>query len=155
MTCPLCGYLRESERNRRQKLEYLVNTFVVTAVAGIVLVRLILSDDVTIGMTKEDCTTASVLAESTRTAVSRIESNRELASAELLETSEVWSQLASRYTPGKYSWSTSGLEHNWLERLSQSTKNLATGSTVNTEGQADAKRYVIDLTRLIPRYCSV
>jgi hypothetical protein len=105
-------------------------------------------------MSASDCQAAMRLAESTRYAIDSLESDYQRGVLELNEASAAWENLANNYVPGKYSWSTSGREYNWLERLAQSTSNLASGQELNTENVADPSKYVIDLTRLLPRFCS-
>lgn len=153
-TCPLCGQLRQRESFRRKKLLYLANTFAFSAVGVVVLLRLLTGGDVQVGMSASDCQAAMRLAESTRYAIDSLESDYQRGVLELNEVSVAWANLANNYVPGKYSWSTSGREHNWLERLAQSTSNLASGQELNTEDVADPTKYVTDLTRLLPRFCS-
>jgi predicted nucleic acid-binding Zn ribbon protein len=152
--CPLCGEIRQKERFRRKKLLYLLNSFAFTAVAGVVLLRVLTADDVQVGMSDSDCQEAMRLAESTRYAVTSLGSDYQRGVLELNEVSAAWANLANNYVPGKYSWSTSGREHNWLERLAQSTSNLASGQELNTENVANPSKYITDLTRLLPRFCS-
>lgn len=153
-TCPVCGQVRPSEIAKRNRLLYFINTFAFTAVALVVGIRLITASDVQVGMSQADCNTARQLAEETRLAIFDLTNDPERANAQLGDVSVQWAELANNYVPGKYSWSTSGLEHNWLERLSVSTESIAQGIEVNTEDNLDPARYVVDLTRLIPRFCS-
>lgn len=152
--CPLCGEIRQRESARRKKLLYLLNTFAFSAVAGVLLLRLLTVGEVQVGMSPSDCQAAMRLAESTRYAVDSLESDYYRGVLELNEVSEAWANLANNYVPGKYSWSTSGREHNWLERLALSTSSLASGEKVNTEDISDPNKYITDLTRLLPRFCS-
>lgn len=153
-SCPLCGEVRQRESVRRKKLRYFLNTFAFTAVAGVVLLRLLTVGEVQVGMSASDCQEAVRLAESTRYAVDSLESDFRRGVVELNQVSEGWASLAANYVPGKYSWSTSGREHNWLERLALSTSSLAKGEELNTEEVSDPHEYVTDLTRLLPRFCS-
>lgn len=152
-TCPVCGQLRERERARKNKLWFLVNTIAVSFVATVALVRTLTAGEIQIGMTEADCQLAKDLVVQTRSVVAELE-NTESAPEALAEISVSWGNLAEHYTPGKYSWSSSGLEHNWLRRLAVSSAGLASGKQIATEGQDDPARYVIELTRLLPRYCS-
>lgn len=153
-TCPVCGQVRPREIAKRKKLRYFINTFAFTAVALIVGIRLITASDVQVGMSQTDCNTARKLAEETRIAISDLNNDPVRANVELGKVSDEWAELANNYVPGKYSWSTSGLEHNWLERLSLSTESIAQGESINSEGNLEPARYVVDLTRLLPRFCS-
>ena len=153
-SCPVCGTTRAREANRRRKFWFLINTIAVSSVAAVVLIRTLTGGEVLAGMSPADCSVAKNLAAETRNVVFALEGNEELGRQELFELSDTWAEIAARYTPGKYSWSTSGLEHNWLDRMSLATAELAVGETVSTEGVSDPKRYVIELTRLLPRYCS-
>lgn len=153
-SCPLCGEMRQKESIRRKKLLYFLNTFAFSAVAGVILLRLLTVGEVQIGMSASDCQAAMRLAESTRYAVDSLESDYPRGVIELSQVSVGWAKLASNYVPGKYSWSTSGQEHNWLERLALSTLSLASGEAINTEDVSDPNKYVTDLTRLLPRFCS-
>lgn len=151
--CPVCGQLREREKARRNKLWFLVNTIAVSFVATVVLVRTLSAGEMQIGMSAEDCAVAKDLVVQTRTVVSQL-SNSDSAPSELADISLSWGSLAEHYTPGKFSWSSSGLEHNWLQRLATSSAGLASGGQIATEGEEDPARYIIELTRLLPRYCS-
>ncbi len=153
-SCPLCGEVRQRESSRRKKLLYFLNTFACSAVAGVILLRLLTVGEVQVGMSPNDCNAAMRLAESTRYAVNSLDSDYQRGILELTEVSQAWRNLADNYVPGKYSWSTSGREHNWLERLALSTGSLASGEEINTEDVSDPKKYVTDLTRLLPRFCS-
>lgn len=152
--CPVCGQMRPNELARRRKLLYFINTFAFTAVAVVVGLRLLTAPEIQVGMSSADCNAARQLAEETRFAISDLNNNPLRATIELAEVSTGWSELANNYVPGKYSWSTSGLEHSWLERLSLTTISLSVGEDVKPEGNLDPARYVIDLTRLVPRFCS-
>jgi hypothetical protein len=105
-------------------------------------------------MSESDCSQARTLAEETRYALDSLASDQERAIQELEEVSQGWGLLAGNYVPGKYSWSTSGREHNWLERLALSTSQLATGVQVSVEEVDNPVKYVSELTRLYPRFCS-
>jgi predicted RNA-binding Zn-ribbon protein involved in translation (DUF1610 family) len=152
--CPLCGQLRSKERARRQKLWYLFNTLAVSFVALVVASRALTGGDIQVGMTQSDCSAARSLAEQTRYAIQSLASDNERAVNELENVSRGWSELAEKYVPGKYSWSTSGLEHNWLERLATSTIELARGGEVMVEEVDSPTKYVAELTKLHPRFCS-
>lgn len=152
--CPVCGQVRAREANKRRKLWYLTNTILVSFVAVVVGVRAITGGEIQVGMSDSDCSQARVLAEETRYALESLSSDQERAIRELQEVSLAWSNLAGNYVPGKYSWSTSGREHNWLERLAISTSQLATGGQVNVEEVDNPVKYVSELTRLYPRFCS-
>lgn len=152
--CPLCGQLRSREQAKRRKLLYLTNTIVVSFVALVVGFRAITGGEIQVGMSQSDCSQARLLAEETRYALDSLSSDQQRAAEELKKVSEGWSLLASNYVPGKYSWSTSGREHNWLERLATSTNQLATGGEVNVEAIDTPVKYVAELTKLYPRFCS-
>jgi ribosomal protein L37E len=152
--CPVCGHVRAREQNKRRKLWYLANTIVVTFVALVVGVRALTGGDIQVGMSESDCTQARALAEETRYALDSLSSDQERAIKELQEVSQGWSLLAGNYVPGKYSWSTSGREHNWLERLALSTSQLANGGQVKVEEVDNPVKYVSELTKLYPRFCS-
>lgn len=151
--CPVCGMLRPKERARRNKLQFLINTIAVSFVATVVLVRAVAGTEIAVGMSANDCDVAKNLAAKTRVLAQGMESNPQAIDG-LKAVAGSWAELASHYTPGKYSWSSSGLEHNWLQRLAQSTEQLASGDEVATEGGAEPKSYVVELTRLLPRYCN-
>ncbi len=152
--CPVCGQLREREKSNRRKLWYLTNTILVSFVAVVVGVRAFTGGDIQVGMSESDCSQARVLAEETRYALESLSSDRDRATKELQAVSQAWSGLADNYVPGKYSWSTSGREHNWLERLASSTGLLASGGEVKVEVTDNPIKYVSELTRLYPRFCS-
>ena len=152
--CPVCGQIRARELNKRRKLWYLANTIAVTFVALVVGVRAVSGGEVQVGMNESDCTQARVLAEETRYALDSLSSDQDRAIRELQEVSQGWSLLAGNYVPGKFSWSTSGREHNWLERLAQSTGQLAAGAQVKVEEVENPVKYVSELTKLYPRFCS-
>jgi hypothetical protein len=153
-SCPVCGRMRDAESRRRTRFWFLINTCAVTFVAAVVLLRTISGGEVLVGMSSADCAAASNLAAQTRSTVFMLEGNQEAGEADLLSLSRAWGDLAANYTPGKYSWSTSGLEHNWLDRMSIATEQLAEGQLTNLEGAAAPERYVVELSRLLPRYCS-
>ena len=153
-SCPLCGSMRSKEKERRRKLGFLVNTLAVSFVATVILWRTLIAGDVQVGMSQTDCQSAQELVKQTRYAIESISSDTERATLELTSVSEKWGEMASRYVPGKYSWSSSGREHNWLERLSDSTYQLAVGGEVRVEEIEDPREYVLELTKLYPRYCS-
>ncbi len=152
--CPVCGQVRAREENKRRRLWYLANTLLVTFVALVVGFRAITGGEIQVGMSDTDCTQARSLAEETRYALESLNSDRARAITELEKVSQEWSNLASNYVPGKYSWSTSGREHNWLERLASSTNALARGDQVKVEAVDNPVKYVSELTRLFPRFCS-
>ena len=152
--CPVCGQLRANEATRRRKLWYLTNTILVSFVAVVVGMRAITGGDIQVGMSESDCSQARVLAEETRYALESLSSDKDRAIKELQAVSQAWSGLAENYVPGKYSWSTSGREHNWLERLASSTSQLASGGEVKVEEIDNPIKYVSELTRLYPRFCS-
>ena len=152
--CPLCGSMRSKERERRRRLGFLINTIAVSFVATVVLWRTAIAPDVQIGMSSTDCQSAQELVKQTRYAIESISSDQDRAVAELTAVSERWGELAGRYVPGKYSWSSTGHEHNWLERLSDSTYQLSVGGEVRVEEVDDPRQYVVELTKLYPRYCS-
>lgn len=152
--CPVCGQIRAREQSKRRKLWYLANTIAVTFVAVVVGARALTGGDIQVGMSESDCTQARALAEETRYALDSLSSDQERAKRELEEASQGWRMLAGNYVPGKYSWSTSGREHNWLERLALSTSQLATGSQVKVEQVDNPVKYVSELTKLYPRFCS-
>lgn len=152
--CPVCGQVRANEATRRRKLWYLTNTILVSFVAVVVGMRAITGGEIQVGMSESDCSQARVLAEETRYALESLSSDKDRATKELQAVSQAWSGLAANYVPGKYSWSTSGREHNWLERLASSTSQLASGGEVKVEEIDNPIKYVSELTRLYPRFCS-
>ena len=151
--CPVCGEVPRGERIRRRRFGFLLNSAAATIVATFLLVNT-LSAEARVGMRPADCQLSREMAQQTRNALRAYENKDEDGSAQLLEVSAEWARLASGYTPGKYSWSATGLEHNWLDRLSKATRELATGGAVSAEGMADSSQYVRELTFLLPRYCS-
>ncbi len=153
-SCPVCGVVRPKERGRRQKLWYITNTVLVSFVATVVLFRTLSGPEIQIGMSESDCSQARLLAEETRYAIDSLASDQARASKELAEVSAGWGSLAENYVPGKYSWSTSAREHNWLERLAISTSALAKGETIEVEQIQDPAKYVSELSKLYPRFCS-
>lgn len=152
--CEVCGELTAIESKRRSRLLYLTNTFAISAVAVAVVVRTLTAGDIAVGMSQSDCQQIQSLTKETRYAVESLSSDQERAVLELEQVSEQWLALSENYVPGKYSWSTSGLEHNWLQRLALATDDLATGKEPEVEGELDPKAYVIELVKLSPRFCS-
>lgn len=152
--CPVCGQVRAREALRRRNFWYFINSIVVTFIAVAAGVRAITGGDIQVGMTESDCFRARVVVEETRFALASLSSDKERAVRELQEVSLEWGKLAGNYVPGKFSWSTSAREHNWLERLAQSTSQLATGGQVKVEEVDNPVKYVSELTRLYPRFCS-
>ena len=152
--CPLCDTRSEKEEVRRSKLWFLTNTIVVSFVALVVLVRVVASGDIAVGMTQTDCQSAQVLVKETRYAVSSLASDKERGIAELNAVSTKWTEMSERYTPGKHSWSASGLEHNWLQRLGETSYAIANGEAPRIESDAlTGEAYLLELTKLYPRYC--
>ncbi len=152
--CPVCGVVRPREKAKRQKLWYITNTVLVSFVATVVVFRTLSGPEIQIGMSESDCSQARTLAEETRYAIESLSSDQARASEELAKVSAGWESLAANYVPGKYSWSTSGREHNWLERLAISTGALAKGEKIEVEQIQDPAKYVSELTKLYPRFCS-
>ena len=150
--CPSCGTKTPREARRRNRLLYLVNTLLVATLALGVLVSAVGEANARTGMTSADCAVASELSLKTRAAVLALEGDPE-AMDELRELSEQWSALSENYTPGKFSWSTSGLEHNWLQRMGIVTLELANGEEVSIEQGLNPNGYIERLSRLLPRYC--
>lgn len=153
-TCPVCGQIRPKDAQRRNRLWYLVNTVLVSFVALVVAARAIAAGDVQVGMTPEDCQVARTLAVQTRELVQDLEADPERARADLAEISIKWRTMSQNYVPGKFSWSTSGREHNWLERLADSSDSVASGEPVRFEEIEDVNKYLVELTKLHPRFCS-
>ena len=106
------------------------------------------------GMSQTDCQQIQGLTKETRYAVESLSSDPERAVMELEAVSEQWRVLSEHYVPGKFSWSTSGLEHNWLQRLASATNSLAAGEAAEVENQLNPEAYVIELVKLAPRFCS-
>ena len=153
--CPLCDTRSEKEETRRTKLWFLTNTILVSFVAMVVLVRAVAGGEVAVGMTQLDCQSAQVLVKETRYAVQSLASDKERGMNELVSVADKWTEMSERYTPGKHSWSASGLEHNWLQRLGQTSQAIATGEDVQIESDAlSGEAYLLELTKLYPRYCS-
>lgn len=150
----MCGQVRANEATKRRKLWYLTNTILVSFVAVVVGMRAITGGEIQVGMSESDCSQARVLAEETRYALESLSSDKDRATKELQAVSQAWGGLAANYVPGKYSWSTSGREHNWLERLASSTGQLASDGEVKVEEVDNPIKYVSELTRLYPRFCS-
>lgn len=152
--CEVCGELVAREQKNRSRLFSLGTTISVSLVAVAVIVRTLTSGDVAIGMSQSDCIQIQSLAKQTRYAVDSLSSDLERAEIELHEVSQGWETLSQNYVPGKYSWSTSGLEHRWLERLAIVTKELAQGSSSVVEDGLEPTAYAMELLRLKPRFCS-
>jgi len=153
-TCPLCNTRSAKEEARRSKLWFLTNTIAVSFVALVVLVRAVTSADIAVGMTQTDCQSAQVLLKETRYAVQSLASDQERGIAELSAVGAKWTEMSERYTPGKHSWSASGLEHNWLQRLGETSTSIANGEEPKIESDAlTAEAYLLELTKLYPRYC--
>lgn len=151
--CPACGTETPREAHRRSRFLYLINTVLVSAVALGVMVTAVGGAQAQTGMTATDCNLSRDLTIQTRAAVLALEGDL-AARGRLQEISIQWQMLAENYTPGKFSWSTTGLEHNWLQRMGTATGQLASGDPVNVEGEGDPKNYLEALSRLLPRYCS-
>lgn len=153
--CPLCDTRSEREEARRSKLWFLTNTIVVSFVALVVLVRAVSSSDLAVGMTQTDCQSAQVLVKETRYALQSLASDRERGISELAAVGTKWTEMSERYTPGKHSWSASGLEHNWLQRMGETATAIASGAEPRIESDAlTGEAYLLELTKLYPRYCS-
>lgn len=152
--CEVCGELISREKKNRSRLLSLGTTISISLVAVAVIVRTLTSGDVAIGMSQSDCLQIQSLVKETRYAVESLSSDSERAEIELNEVSQGWETLSQNYVPGKYSWSTSGLEHRWLERLATVTKELAQGSRSVVEDGLEPSAYAIELLKLKPRFCS-
>jgi hypothetical protein len=152
--CEVCGETTASESNRRNRLFFSINTIAISFVAIAVVVRTLTAGDIAVGMSQSDCQHIQTLTKQTRYAVESLSSDPERAVVELANSSSNWLELSEKYVPGKFSWSTSGLEHNWLERLASATGALSMGETPEVEGELDPKAYVLELVKLAPRFCS-
>ena len=152
--CEVCGELTPTESTRRNRLFYITNTVAISAVALVIVVRTLTAGDVAVGMSQTDCQQIQGLTKETRYAVESLSSDPERAVMELEAVSEQWRVLSEHYVPGKFSWSTSGLEHNWLQRLASATNSLAAGEAAEVENQLNPEAYVIELVKLAPRFCS-
>lgn len=153
--CPLCRTLSKSEAKRRNRWFYLTNTILTTLVATIVVARVLTSGEAAIGMTPGDCQQVSTLREETVFALESLTTEPDAARERLLAISESWSGLAAGYVPGKFSWSTAGPEHGWLERVAQVSMAIATGKAADVEGDFTApEKYLLELLRLEYRYCT-
>lgn len=153
--CPLCRTLSRSEAKKRSKWFFLTNTLLTTFVATIVLVRVLTSPDAAIGMTQGDCRSVSSLREETAFALESLTTEPDIARERLLAISESWHGLAEGYVPGKFSWSTAGPEHGWLERVAEVSMAIATATSVEVEGEfASPEEYLVELLRLEYRFCS-
>ena len=152
--CPLCDTRSEREEQRQSKLWFLTNTLAVSFVALVVLVRVFTSGDIAVGMTQTDCQSAQALVKETRYAVQSLASDKERGISELSAVGVKWTEMSERYTPGKHSWSASGLEHNWLQRLGETSTAIANGQEPKIESDAlTGEAYLLELTKLYPRYC--
>jgi predicted nucleic acid-binding Zn ribbon protein len=152
--CQVCGELISSEQRNRSKFFSFGTTISISLVAVAVIARTLTAGDVAIGMSQSDCLQIQSLVKETRYAVESLTSDSERAEIELNEVSQGWGTLSQNYVPGKYSWSTSGLEHRWLERLATVTKELAQGSGSVVEDDLEPSAYAIELLKLKPRFCS-
>lgn len=152
--CELCGELTAKEQRRKSRLFSLTSTVSISAVAVLVIFRTLTASDIAVGMSPSDCEQIQNLTKETRYAVESLSSDPERAVTELTNASNEWFELSEHYVPGKFSWSTSGLEHNWLQRLANATGALAEGQTPEVEAGLDPKAYVLELVRLSPRFCS-
>lgn len=153
--CPLCDTKSAKEEARRSKLWFLTNTLAVSFVAIVVLVRVVASGDIAVGMTQTDCQSAQVLVKETRYALQSLSSDKERGISELEAVGAKWTEMSERYTPGKHSWSASGLEHNWLQRMGETATAISLGEEPKIESDAlTGEAYLLELTKLYPRYCS-
>ena len=153
--CPLCRTLTKNEAAKRSRFLYLANTIAVSLVAAVVAVRALTAPDQAAGMTPTDCSAVSELSEQTRFSIELLASDGELATAQLSELSEKWFQVSQNYVPGKFSWSTSGPEHGWLERMGQVTAGIASGEPVPLDDGFDSPiDYADELLRVSYRFCS-
>ena len=152
--CEVCGELTLKEQKRKARLFSLASTVSISAVAIVVIVRTLTAGDIAVGMSQSDCQQIQTLTKETRYAVESLSSDRERATQELTGVSMEWKQLSENYVPGKFSWSTSGLEHNWLQRLASATGSLAEGEVPAVENELKPEAYVIELVKLAPRFCS-
>ena len=152
--CPLCDAQTAKEQARKRRNWFLINTLSVSFVGLVVIGRAVVAPGVEIGMTSLDCEQSSTLARQTQYAVELVANGSDPEQTELLELADAWTALSEKYVPGKYSWSTSGLEHNWLQRLGVATNQLATGEIVVLEGSSSPEKYVLELTKLRGRFCS-
>lgn len=152
--CEVCGELTWQEQKRKAKLFSLATTTSISAVAILVILRTFTAGDVAVGMSQSDCQQIQALTKETRYAVESLSSDRERATQELSDVSMAWEELSEGYVPGKFSWSTSGLEHNWLQQLAKATGLLATGASPEVENELAPEAYVIELVKLSPRFCS-
>ena len=152
--CEVCGELTAKEQRRKTKLFSLASTVSISAVALVVIVRTLTAGDIAVGMSQSDCEHIQNLTKETRYAVESLASDPERAVTELTNASNEWFELSENYVPGKFSWSTSGLEHNWLQRLANATADLAEGQEPEVEGELDPRAYVLELVKLSPRFCN-
>lgn len=152
--CEVCGELISREKKNRSRLLSLGTTISISLVAVAVIVRTLTSGDVAIGMSQSDCLQIQSLVKETHYAVESLSSDLGRAERELAQVSQAWEELSEHYVPGKYSWSTSGLEHRWLERLAIVTKELAQGNSSLVEDDLEPAAYAIELLRLKPKFCS-
>ncbi len=152
--CEVCGELTSKEQRRKSKLFSLASTISISAVAVVVIFRTLTASEIAVGMSQSDCEQIVNLTKETRYAVESLSSDPDRAVVELTEASSQWSALSKNYVPGKFSWSTSGLEHNWLERLATATSSLALGEEALVEDGLSPEDYVIQLVKLSPRFCS-
>lgn len=152
--CEVCGELTLKEQKRKARLFSLASTISISAVAIVVIVRTLTAGDVAVGMSQSDCQQIQSLTKETRYAVESLSSDQDRAINELTAVSLEWQELSENYVPGKFSWSTSGLEHNWLQRLAHATGSLASGEAPEVENELNPEAYVIELVKLSPRFCS-
>lgn len=152
--CEVCGELTAKEQRRKSKLFSLASTVSISAVAVVVIVRTLTAGDIAVGMSQSDCEHIQNLTKETRYAVESLSSDPERAVTELTNASNEWFELSEHYVPGKFSWSTSGLEHNWLQRLADVTGSLAAGQPPEVENGLNPEAYAIELVKLSPRFCN-
>lgn len=153
--CPLCRTLSRNESAKRRRFLYFTNTVAVSLVAAVVIVRVLTSPEQAAGMTQTDCVSVSQLSEQTRFSLELLTSDEELAKSQLSDLSKKWVQVSENYVPGKFSWSTSGPEHGWLERVGQVTAAISLGEEIAIDDSADSlPEYAVELMKVSYRFCS-
>lgn len=151
--CDLCGeYAKKEKRNRSGWLRSTLQ-FGIVFILTLVFAR-VASGDVQVGLSDIECSEIKALGAETRQVLAEIEYGNEEAVAKMETISGSWQARADQQVAGKYSWSDAGREHDWLQRLADTTLAVATRDMgeIDTEG-LELDNYLLELTKLSPRYC--
>ncbi len=151
--CELCGeYAKKEKRNRngwiRSSIQFGL-IFVMVLAFGRVA-----TGDVQVGLSDLECSEIKALGAETRQVLAEIEYGNEPSRLKMQEISLAWQLKADDQVAGKYSWSDAGREHDWLQRLANTTEAVASRDVgdIDTEG-LELDDYLLELTKLSPRYC--